>query len=160
MSTVHACFNNEYLITGTHLHKLTILSLHDFSTNNICCHVLFCESLTRSSIKVSLCVSSGFFFPSSLHLKGYLFLNSFFLHFCFSTDLSDSISFVFTNSVFSVVGSHDFWFGFSIDSNRCVVKCFSFDRVFEIKVFLWNMLLCYSSTKLRLGLYLKGGCST
>ena len=160
MSTVHACFNNEYLITITHFHKLTILSLHDFSTNNICCHVLFCESLTRSSIKVSLCVSSSFFFLSSLHLKGYLFLNSFFLHFCFSTDLSDSISFVFTNPVFCVVGRHDFRFGLSIDSNRSVVKCFSFDRVFEIKVFLWNMLLCYSSTKLRLGLYLKGGCST
>ena len=156
MSTVHACFNNEYLIPVTHFYELTILSLHDFSTNNICCHVLFCESLTRSSIKVSLCVSSGFFFPSSLHLKGYLFLNSFFLHFCFSTDLSDSISFVFTNSVFSVVGGHNFGFGFTIDSNGCVVECFSCDGVFEIKMFLWNVLLCYSSTKLRLGLHFKG----
>ena len=103
LPSVHTCLNNENLITGSHIYKLAILGLHDLSAYNVGSHVLLSESFSRSSIKVSLSISSSFLISSLLHLFGNLCFNSFFLQFCFSANLGNSVSFVSRNSIFSVI---------------------------------------------------------
>ena len=115
LPAVHACFNNESLTTSTHLHKFTVLRLHDFPSDDVCGQILLREGLSVCSVEVSLSISSRFLVSPLLHLFCHLHFNGFLLHLGFAADLSNAVCLVLGISVFSVVRGHDLRFCFSVD---------------------------------------------
>ena len=105
-ATVHTSLNDEIFITGAHIDKFAVLSLHDLATDSVLRVVHLVEILGVGGVEVTLLVAGvdgGLALPHLLHdLALDLALHALVL----AADASDAVRFVLASAVLGVVCRH------------------------------------------------------
>lgn len=150
-ATVHSCLNNQLLISLGHSYFSTVLSFHNFPANYVGSYIFFSESFSTSCLEMAL--RKLLFFQNLLLPKFFLnlSLNFFLEQLSFAAYFWQIISRILTSTPGSRWRIGGWILDFSIDSVSSVIELFgSINRIFKIKVSLWNMFFHYSSTKSKL----------
>lgn len=138
-AAVHSSLHNEVLVTVAVWHELTVLSLHDFTTDSVLSQVLRHEVLSVSRIEVTLLVFRIEISLSLGHLLGDLALNIALHHHVLAASTSNTISLVLSSAVLCVVSRHDLLIWLAIDSLLSVIEDLTLDWALKVEVLLGDV---------------------
>jgi len=127
------------------LNKLTVLSLHDLTTNGVRGHVLLHEVLPIGGVKVTLLVPGVEGLLPLTHLLHHLPLNIALHHLILATDTSNTISLALARAILRVVCIEKLLVRLSVDSLVRIVEHLALNGVLEVVVLLWDVGLSHSS---------------